>query len=140
MSVRLAAGLVPRLQRRAAQLELAARLQADIAALLGERDRLVVLQHRRPAEPLGQPLQKRADAARSGVGERSQVVLGEAELLVLGADAPSRPRLAALLQILDQLALAGDRLALAARRCRHELPFPRAGSGRCQPDAAASAR
>src|SRR3954468_24580052 len=127
MSVRLAAGLVQRLQRRAAQLELAARLQADVAALLGERDRLAVLPHRRPAEPLGQPFQKRADAARSGVGQRAQVVLGEAELLVLGADAPSRPRFAALGQVLDQLAPAGNRLALAARRCRHETPFPDTG-------------
>ena len=123
VGVRLAAGLVQGLERRAAQLELAARLQADVAALLGERDRVAVLKHRLPAEPCGQRLEQGADAARPLIGQRAQVVAGEAELLVLGADPPGRARLAALLQILDQLTLAGDRLALAARRCRHQVPF-----------------
>ena len=107
-----------RLQRRAAELELAAGLEADAAALLGERDRLAVLEHRLPAEPGGQALEQGPDAARAVVGQRPQVLAGEAELLVLGADPPGGARLAALRQILDQLALAGDRLAL----CRSEVP------------------
>ena len=69
------------------------------------------------------PVEQRADAARALIGQRAQVVAGEAELLVLGADPPRRARLAALLQILDQLALVGDRFAFAARRCRHQVPF-----------------
>jgi hypothetical protein len=39
------------------------------------------------------------------------------EFLMLGADAPGVARLAAPLQILDELALAGDRTVAGARRC-----------------------
>ena len=106
VGVHLAAGLVQRLQRRAAELELAAGLEADVAAVLGQRDRVAVLQHRLPAEAGRQALEQRPDAARAVIGQRPEVVAGEAELLVLGADPPGRARLAALRQILDQLALA----------------------------------
>ena len=70
------------------------------------------------------PFQQRADAARAVVRQRSQILAREAELLVLGADAPCDARLATAREIIDQLALAGDRLALAARWCRHAVPFP----------------
>ena len=122
----LAAGLVDRLERRAGQLELAAGLQRDVAALLGERDQPARSRAPAPSRSGRQPVEQRPDAVRAVIGQRAQVVAGEAELLVLGADPPRRARLAALLEILDQLALAGDRLALAARWCRHALPFPAA--------------
>ena len=117
VGVHLAAGLVQGLQRRARQLELAARLQRDVAAGLLQRDRESLLEDGLPAEAGGQALQQGADAARALVGQPAQVLLGEAELLVLGADPPGGARLAALLQIGHQLAAIGDRLALARRRC-----------------------
>src|SRR3546814_6401980 len=84
---------------------------SDLVAVLGDR---------RPAEAL-QALQQGADAALAGVGQRAEVVQRVAELLVLGADAPSFRRLAAGLQVFDELCLVGDDFALALRRSGHAL-------------------
>ena len=82
------------------------------------------LLQRLPAEALGQALEQRPHAALALVGQRPQVVVGVAELLVLGADPPVALRLAAGLEILDQLAAVGDRLALGLRRRGHgRLPW-----------------
>src|SRR3546814_1316331 len=74
-----------------------ARLQRDAAAFLGERDGIAAFQDRLPAEAL-QPAQDGADAVRPLVGQTTQVAMPERELLVLGADAPRRFRLVALLE------------------------------------------
>ena len=80
---------------------------------------------RLPAELARQALEQRADAPLALVRQRPQVVLGVAELLVLGADPPRRLRLAAVLQELDQLAAIGDRCALFLRWRGHlRLPYP----------------
>ena len=50
------------------------------------------------------PLQQRLDAALAVEGRRTQVVEAEAELLVLGADAPVGFRLFAGRDVVDQLA------------------------------------
>ena len=55
------------------------------------------------------------------VRQRAQVVVGVAELLVLGADAPLRLGLAAGFEVLDQLAAIGDRRALRLRRRGHAV-------------------
>jgi hypothetical protein len=110
MLVHLVAGVVERRDRRARQLELAARLQRDVAGLAAQRDDLAVLLDRLPAEAQ-QPLQDGADAVRPLIGQRPQVAGAEGELLVLGADAPLLGRLAAGLEIGHELPLVGDRLA-----------------------------
>ena len=119
VSVHFVAGLMQGFQRRAGEFDLAARLQRDVAAFLGQRDRLVAFEHRHPAAVFGQAFQEGADAALALVGQGLQVVPREGELLVLGADAPSVLRLAALFQIGDELAAIGDRLAFTLRRCGH---------------------
>src|SRR5690606_19487245 len=116
--VHLGAGVVDRFQRRAGELELAAGLQRHAGAVLGEGDDVVALLDGRPAEAL-QPLEQRAYAARALVGQRPEVVERIAELLVLGADAPSLRWLAAGLEIFDELSLAGDDFALALRWSGH---------------------
>ena len=116
VSMHLVAGLVDRLERRAGQLELAARLQGDAAGLLGQRDDPAVLAYALPAEGALHAGQQRLDAAFALVGQRAEVVLGEAELLVLGADAPVGAGLAAGLEIGDELRLARDRLTLLLGR------------------------
>ena len=118
----LGAGLVDRAQRRARQLELPARLQRDAAAFHGERDDVAVLLDRLPAEAL-QPAQQRADAVRLFVADGAQRLQVEHELLVLSPDPPLRPRLVALLEILDQLSLAGDGGAARLWWCRHRCSY-----------------
>src|SRR5689334_5921153 len=111
MLVHLVAGLVQRLERRARELELAARLERDGAALaVGEADEIAGIAHRRPAEAL-QPLEQRADAGAAVIRCRLVVAQAKNEFFVLGADAPMRRRLAARLEMLDELALCGDRHA-----------------------------
>ena len=73
MAAGLGAGLVQVLQRRAGKLELAGRLQADIAVRPGERDDLVALVDRLPAI-FGEADQQRVDAARLLVGRRAVIV------------------------------------------------------------------
>src|SRR5262249_10260421 len=118
--VHLAAGLVEGLERSARELELPAGLQRDRAIALRERDRVAVLQHQFPAEAL-QALEERADSIRSVIGHATEVGAPEHKLLVLGADAPPLPRLAAGLDVLDELAPIGDGHARGLRGTGHEL-------------------
>src|SRR5690606_28198598 len=66
------------------------------------------LVHALPAEAVAQAFQQGTDGALPLVGERAQIVPGETELLVLGADTPLRARLAAGSQPFGQLAAVGD--------------------------------
>jgi hypothetical protein len=120
VGVHLAAGVVDGLQGRARELHLAARLQGHAGAVLGQRDDVVAFLDPCPAEPL-QALQQGADAALALVGQRAEIVEGIAELLVLGADAPIVGRLAACLQVGNELCLVGQGFALALRRSGHDL-------------------
>ena len=81
------AGLVDGLERRAGELELAARLERDRAAAdrVGEPDDVLAVHDRLPAEQRCMP-RAAPDAARALVGDRRMVVRVEAELLVLGAE------------------------------------------------------
>ncbi|MNN33521.1 hypothetical protein D3C81_1472830 [compost metagenome] len=99
--------VVDGLQRRARQLELAARLQTDrggealgVFALQG--DDVAGFLHRRPAKAL-QAGQHGQDAVLALIGGATQGGLVEAELLVFGADAPLVGRLLALRHGVDQL-------------------------------------
>src|SRR5665811_673019 len=84
--------LVNRLQRRAGEFELAARLQADRAADgaigAGQRDDVAVLADGVPAIAIVVGFEQRLDAAVAPIGHRRVVLDVETELLVLGADAP----------------------------------------------------
>ncbi len=100
-------GLVHVLEGRAGQFELAAGLEADRAALravlAAERDDVALLRDRIPAEAVLEPLEQRADAAFAFIRDRVMSVRIEAELLVLGADAPFVRGLGTLLEISDEL-------------------------------------
>ena len=107
MLAELLVGLVHAFERRARQLELAARLEADRAAfpavLAAQRDDVAVLGDGIPAEALGS-VSSSVLIPRSPVIWHRRVALAvEAELLVLGADAPSRWRLGTRFEIGDEL-------------------------------------
>src|SRR5690606_39515626 len=83
-----AAGLVDRAQLRAGQFELAGGFERDRGTVAaGQGDHAAVLLHGVPAEA-HQALEQGFDAALAVEFGGSQVVEAEAELLVLGADAP----------------------------------------------------
>ena len=92
MKARLRRRVVQRLDGAAGKLELAARLEADVAAQLAvlplQGDDLLALDDRLPAEAGDQRLHQRRDAAFALVWDRRQGVGVEHELLVLGADPP----------------------------------------------------
>ena len=100
-------------QRRAGELKLAGRLQRDSAPVIElDADRISPIKDRLSAEAQ-QPFQQSADAAttppvRPGslrfVGGHAQVAVMEAELLVLGSNAPFALRLAAHGNEIGQLA------------------------------------
>src|SRR6187200_2103935 len=120
----LFAGLVDRLERCARQLELTPRLETDGAApravLAPKGDDVVLLGDGVPAE-IPQSLEQRADAAVAVIRDRCAALFVEAELLVLGADAPIAPRLAACFEISRELIPRGDDGAFRpAHLCRHE--------------------
>ena len=102
-----AAGLVDVFQHAAGEFQLAGRLQRDRGAVAQQGDDLAVLFHRLPAKT-GQSLQQGFDAALAFEGGRAQVIQAEAELLVLGADAPLLRRLLPGGDVVDQLAAVGD--------------------------------
>ena len=87
MRVRLAAGLMQVLQRRAGKFELATRLQGNMLTVLGEADDIFALVHGLPAEPL-QFSQNRADAVGSFIGQRLAGRGVVTELFVFRADQP----------------------------------------------------
>src|SRR3546814_1503787 len=78
------------LQRRAGQFELAGRLQRHRRAVAQQCDGAPLLVDPVPAEAR-QPPQQRLDAALAVELRRTQVFQAEAELLVLGTDAPVGP-------------------------------------------------
>ncbi len=122
MLVHLRAGLVQGLDRRARQLELPAGLEGHVRLALLQGDRAARLADELPAVAAGEALQQRPHAALALVGERPQVAVGVAELLVLGADPPVDLGLAAGLEERDQLVAVGDRLTLGFRWRRHAEP------------------
>jgi len=103
----LVADVVDVLQRGARQFELTARLQADrgaeaLGVLALQGDDAAGFLDRRPAEAL-QARQHGQDAVLALIGGATQGRLVEAELLVLGADAPLVAGLLALRHGVDQL-------------------------------------
>ena len=87
MAAGFGAALVEVFERRARQLELARRLEADGAIVARERDDIAVLDDRPPAV-LGEPVEQVADAAGLVVGRRAMVGGAIDELLMLGAEPP----------------------------------------------------
>ena len=92
MLARLLVGLVQIGERRAGELELPARLEADDAAFRAietpERDDVALLLDAVPAEAAVDALEQRADATLAVIRDGRVAAPVEAELLVLGADAP----------------------------------------------------
>ena len=115
VGVHLVAGLVDRLQWRAAQFQLSARFQADIRAVLFQPDQVAFFQHRRPAVLIAQPFQHRQHTAFARIGNGAVRVLAIAEFLVLGPDAPIGFRLAAIGKVFSQLRVIFDRPAAGLR-------------------------
>jgi hypothetical protein len=111
MRVNLARRFVHVVERRAGQLELAARLERNRRrpGHRSEPDDVLALHDRFPAEQEPHAFEQRADAARSFVGNRVVAVDRKGEFLVLGADAELGLRLHALLQPRDQLVARLDR-------------------------------
>src|SRR5687767_3351721 len=125
MMAKLLLRLVHGLKRRAGKLELTAGLKTDSAALwailAAERDDVALLQHRVPTEAILDAIEQRADAALAVIGDRRMVARIEAELLVLGADAPIALGLRSRLEISDELVARPDDGALRPTHpCRHE--------------------
>ena len=124
MLLHLGAGLMEIVERRARQLELAARLERDRRLAARKPDEIVAVIDRLPAEP-PQPFEQAADAALAAViGDRPQILAPEDEFLVLGADAPALARLGARGEIFDKLPPVGDRLTAGKRRSGHETGRP----------------
>ncbi len=89
-------------QRCAGQLKLAAGLQRHGSAVARQGNQLIVLIDALPAET-HQALEHGLDAVVAGVIWAAQRIEMEGEFLVFGADAPLVTRLAARLEIADQL-------------------------------------
>ena len=111
-------------ERRTGKLELPAGLEADDAAFGAiralQRDDVAALHDAIPAEALLHAFEQRADAALAVVGNRRVTLPVEAELLVLGADAPVGHRLVACFEISDELVPRLDGRALRpSYACRH---------------------
>ena len=107
------AGLVDVLQCRAGQFQLPGRLQRHRGAIADQGDgaggvAVHALAYRGPAEA-HQAFEQGLDAAFAVEGRRTQVIQAEAELLVLGADAPVGLGLPAGGEVIDQLVAPGDR-------------------------------
>ena len=94
---KLLVGLVQGGERRAGKLQLSARLEADDSALgtsgALQRDDVAALNDAVPAESALHAFEQSADAAIAVVRNRRVTQPVEAELLVLGADAPICHRL-----------------------------------------------
>ena len=111
MRHQLAAGLMDRLDRRAGQLELPARLQRDRPAPghVGEADDVRPVHDRFPAEQMLHADEQCADRALPIIGHGIVPPGGEGELLVLGADPELRLRLRPLLEPCDEFVARFDR-------------------------------
>ena len=124
------------LDRRAGKLELAARLERDRAAAgdVEQADDIAVLDDRLPAEQVLHAFEQRADAAAPVIGDRAVALDREHELLVLGADAELRLRLAARLEPRDQLVARFDRRHVDLVASHAGVPAERAATihGGCE--------
>ncbi len=114
MGLKLGLRLVKRLQRRAGQFELSARLQRDRPAAIrpGQADDMAGIDDRLPAEPLLHALQQGTDATGAGaplIGDGSEIALIEREFLVLGADPEGRGLFLAVGDPRNQFGLGIDR-------------------------------
>ena len=95
------------LMRRAGELELAARLERDRGDALLQGDDIVAFVDALPTVFVGELVQERADAALAFVGNRFERIVVKGELLVVGANAPSRAvGLRAFLEMRDEIAKA----------------------------------
>ena len=97
-------------------------------APLRKRDDVAVLLDGLPAEAL-HGAQQGADAVGALIGQPAQRLAVEGEFFMLGADAPLLDRLAALLDVFDELALAGDGFAARFRWSGHFGTFRTSSSG-----------
>ncbi len=111
MFVNFLAGFMNVGEWRAGKLELAARLQRDVAKTfrVGERNDVPALENSLPAKAVTQPFEQGTDGALALVGNGPQAVGQKRKLLMLGAYAPISLRLAARTQRLNQLRPAGNR-------------------------------
>ena len=106
----LPAGLVDGFERRAGQFELAAGLEAQAGRALLAADDVLALDGWAPSRYcFGKAVEQFPDRCRPVIGQRPQRLFDEAELLVLGADAPLRLRL--------RRRFPGARRARACREC-----------------------
>ncbi len=112
----------------ARQLDLPARLERDSGAIALERENMPVLVFGLEAVVSGHPPQQVFDPARAGVGDCGTVGGADDDFFVLGTDAPLRPRLAARLEVADQVVLLFKQLTHASIRSR--LPEKRVGQAR----------
>ena len=107
--VHLATGLVDVLKGGAGKLDLAGRFEGDAAAVLhGQGDDVVLLVDGGPAEA-DKAFEQGANSPLALVFEGTEIIQAIGELLVFGADPPVFLRLAPLFQVLQELALVGDR-------------------------------
>ena len=128
-------------ERRTGKLHLAAGLKTNDAALgtIGalQRDDVAPLEHAVPTETVLHAFEQRPDAALAVIRDRRMSAPVEAELLVLGADAPFADRLRACFEIGDELVPRLDGRALRpSYACRHgeTISFLRLGfEGRMAP-------
>jgi hypothetical protein len=72
----------------AAEFNLPARLQGNLRVVAGQRDDMPVLFFRLPAETFTQLPQNKLDTLWSEIGNRFARVLVDADLFILGPDAP----------------------------------------------------
>src|SRR5260370_13530298 len=115
-------GAVDTVALLARQLDLPARLERDSGAIALERENMPVLVFGLEAVVSGHPQQQVLDPARAGVGDSGTVGSADDDLFVLGADPPLRTRLAAILEVADQVVLLFKQLTHASIPLRLFLP------------------
>ena len=76
----------------AAEFNLPARLQGNLRVAAGQRDDMPVLLLRLPSETLDQLPQNELDPTRAGIGNGFGRISVDADLFVLGSDAPAVAR------------------------------------------------
>src|SRR6266481_2667545 len=105
MAGELVVGAVDTLTLLAGQFDLTAWLERDRVALALEREDMSVLVLRLQPVIRGHPAQQILDATGAGVGDSGTVGSADDDLLVFGSDPPLRTRLAAFLEVADQVVL-----------------------------------
>ena len=122
MRVEFAGGGMHVGDRRAGELELAARLDRDRAAFLRRQtDDVAGIEDRLPAGLATDAFQQRPDAAVARIGNRFAGLGVEGDLLVLGADREGFARLLAGREPVDQFDARGERCRIG-HVARHALP------------------